>query len=102
MKYVAMRNEEKIADTCWGHHGDGKTLYTDIPGPGYCSFQIGAGSCALNLINVKYVNKNITDNATQEQIKELSGILLTSAGSQGNSFKGEDAVIKPDPDPEWS
>lgn len=112
MKYVAMRNEEKVANTCWGYHGTGKNLYADIDGPGYCGFQIGGKSCTLSLVNVTYVKKVlnpetqkydiITDAADADQIKELTAILVASGGESGNPYSGEGTVVKPEPDPKWS
>lgn len=112
MKYVAMRNEEKIAGTCWGHHSDGTTMYADIPGPGYCSFQIGGKKCDLALVNVKYVKKvrnpktgeyeMITSDPTSVQVAELNNILASSGGSSGNSYSGEGTIVMPEPDPKWS
>lgn len=54
LKFVALRNEENVANTCWGHHGSGTRLYCDLEGEGWASFQIGGKSCELNLINVLY------------------------------------------------
>lgn len=114
LKFVSVRNEEKIANTCWGYHGTGTLLYCDITGKGFVSFQIGAGSCALNLINVQYYGGDtnndgkITQNdtpvqATDEQKQELYDILEKAGGNQGSNFKGEGTIVFPgNPDGSWS
>ena len=123
MKYVSLRNESNVADTCWGHHNKGTTLYCDIDGPGWTSFQIAAGSCSLNLINVYYYTDT---NGNGKADKEDEGILIASdekhvsteytnqytslfnklkeaSGSDGNSFKGESEIYVPDnPTESWS
>ena len=114
LKFVSLRNEESVANTCWGHHGTDTNLFCDISGKGFVSFQIAAGSCSLNLINVQYYGEDtngdgkITTNdtpvkATAEQIAELDQRLRESGGDSGNPFKGEgDIVIPGTPDPSWS
>ena len=106
MNFVNLRNESAVADTCWGHHNSGTTLYCDIEGEGYCSFQIDAGSCALNLINVMYMTDATKDNpvpATAEQQSALYDKLLASGGDQGQSYKNMGITVVPDdPKPEWS
>lgn len=52
LKFVELRNEEAVANTCWGYHGTGTKLYCDVSGEGYFSFQIAGGSCTLNAINI--------------------------------------------------
>lgn len=103
MKFVALRNEEAVANTCWGYHGDPTKLYCDIPGEGYVSFQIGGGSCTLNLINVIYYDSNGKETtATQAQIDALTAILKKSGGESGNPFSGEGTTVIPDHPGQWS
>lgn len=114
LKFVSVRNEEKIAKTCWGYKGTDTSLYCDITGKGFVSFQIAAGSCDLNLINVQYYGEDtdadgkITQNdepkpATEEQQQELRTILLKANGAVGNSFQGEGTIVIPgNPDVNWS
>ncbi|MDY2814555.1 MAG: hypothetical protein SOU03_11500 [Dorea sp.] len=114
MKFVLLRNEEKVAATCWGYHGTNTELYCDISDKGFVSFQIGGNSCTLNLINVKYYGSDTDGDgkitkedesvaATNEQIAELDRILRQSGGESGNNFKGEGSVVIPDnPSSEWS
>lgn len=103
MKFISLRSEEAVANTCWGYHGTETLLYCDIPGEGYCSFQIEAGPCALNLINVTYYDseKNPTP-ATSEQFEILYSILKKSGGESGNPYKGEGSTVIPDHPGEWS
>lgn len=108
VKLVSIRNDRAVANVCWGGHGKPNTWYYDISGQGYVSFQIGGGSCALNLINVTYYDKQndespeqLTD--TDPKYLELYNALLYSGGAQGNPFAGEGIDFIPDnPDPEWS
>lgn len=113
LNFVSLRNEEKIANTCWGYHGTGTNLYCDIGGTGFVSFQIAEGPCALNVINVQYYGKDTNNNnkidandvpvpATDAQKTELNDILVKSGGAEGNPFKGEGTIVKPNPDPSWS
>lgn len=106
LKFASLRNEESVAAVCWGYHGTGEDLFCDIPGEGYCSFQIGAGNCNLNLINVTYY-KNENDQGTKifdgdPRYEELEKILIVSGGSEGNPYKGMGTTVTPDPKPEWS
>ena len=103
MKFVSLRAQRNIAETCWGYHGTGTTLYCDIPGEGYCSFQIASGSCALNLINVMYYDtNNMPSAATPEQISALIAA-VGEGGSDGQPYKGMGSIVFPDdPQPGWS
>lgn len=96
LKFVALRNEETVANTCWGVHGTEQVLYCDIPGEGYFSFQIAGGSCALNVINVVYYDGNgVPGTYTDAQYNELEAILRAAGGSQGNPYKGTEIVDSP-------
>ena len=69
------------------------------------SFQIDEGSCALNLIHVRYHPETEEEyfTPTQAQIDELITILERSGGSQGTPYKDMGITVLPDdPDPEWS
>ncbi len=108
LKFVSMRNEDSVANTCWGYHKKGTTLYYDSEGPGWMSFQIQDGSCTLNLINVKYY-KNSDDKKGESipsgsaKYKELDAILRATGGESGNPYAGEGTTIVPGkPDPSWS
>lgn len=114
LKFVSLRNEESVAETCWGFHGTNTKLYCDISGKGFVSFQIKAGSCDLNLVNVQYYGEDTNNDgmiskddhsvpATEEQFNELYSILVESGGNAGNPYKGEGTIVIPDnPDPSWS
>lgn len=113
MKFVFLRNEEAVANTCWGHHSSGKTLYCDLPGTGFASFQIANGSCSLNLIHVMYYGQDtdqdgsITSNdtpvpANEAQIAQLKSILEQAGGNSGNPFNGEGTIVTEKPQPSWS
>ena len=123
LKNVSLRNEEAVANTCWGHHcgttaeeqANGQVLYTDLKGDGWASFKIGGGSCTLNLIQVRYhsgkerecwgndglhdINCPGVADATADQIAELTATLKAAGGESGNPYKGEGSVtIIPDPE----
>lgn len=103
MKFVALRNEEAVAAPCWAIHGKPTKYYCDIPGEGYVSFQIGAGSCSLNLVNVIYYDdKGNSSEASEAQKDTLFKILEGSGGSDGNPYSGIGTTVLPDPSPEWS
>ena len=103
MKFVELRNEEAVANTCWGYHGTATKLYCDVSGEGYFSFQIAGGSCTLNAINIIYYDGrgNVSDY-TQAQYDELMKILRSAGGESGNPYKGEGTTIIPDHPGEWS
>lgn len=107
MTFVSLRNEEKVAATCWGNHGKGIVYYCDIPTVGYMSFEIGAGACELNLINVTYYEEQ---GAAGEFVgpddyryEQLMTRLAGAGGSAGNPYRGLGTVVIPDaPDEDWS
>lgn len=106
MKFVSTRNEEAVANVCWGGHENRMTWYYDTEGAGYVSFQITGGKCTLNLDQVKYyTDKN--DSGTiitkgSEKYTELENALATSGGESGNPFHGEGVDFPTDPNPSWS
>ena len=103
LKFVELRNEEAVANTCWGYHGKDTELYCDIPGEGYVSFQIGGDSCTLNLIKVYYYDGNGNkSNATATQIADLDAILRASGGESGNPYSGEGSTVIPGHPGQWS
>ena len=106
IQFQDLEVREEVANTCWGYHGTDTKLYCDIPGEGYTSFQIDTGSCALNLIEVKYYDGKgtVTNlNVGDEKYNQLYSILVKSGGNQGNPFSGEGTVVIPDnPNPSWS
>lgn len=103
MKFVSLRNESKVANTCWGGHGESMSWYYDTKGPGYVSFQIGGSSCNLNLINVTYYDsQGNKSDADDSKIQELNTALENAGGNKGTSFKGEDSIFPTKPDTKWS
>ena len=110
MNFVSLRNENTVAKTCWGHHHSGKTLYCDVEGEGYCSFQIARGSCTLSLMNVQYYKHDGAEGVAiydghpdyDSQYDDLVNRLIKSGGESGNNFAGEGTVVTEDPLPEWS
>lgn len=107
LEFVSLRNEAAVADTCWGYHGTPTQLFCDIEGEGYMSFQIGEGSCTLNLINVKYHEEQGSEGVLvfdgDPKHETLEDILVNSGGESGNPYKGMGTIVFPDkPDPTWS
>ena len=105
MNFVNLRNESAVAETCWGNHGNGFTYYCDLPGVGHCSFQIEAGPCALNLVNVMYITDEGIQAATNEQIVALKEAIEAGNGKgSDNSYKGLGTTVLPTPPAEdqWS
>ena len=107
MRFVSLRSEETIADTCWGYHGTGTDLYFDTDGTGYCSFQIAEGPCALNLINVYYYDKYGDDSPEalspgDARYEALNQALINAGGNGGTSFKGQKDIIFENPSENWS
>lgn len=103
MKFVSLRNEEAVANTCWGYHGTDTVLYCDIPGEGYFSFQIAGGSCTLNAINLVYYDGDGNVKPyNSEQKAALMKILQSAGGESGNPYKGEGTTIIPDHPGQWS
>lgn len=106
LEFVSLRNDNEVAATCWGNHGKDVYMYCDIPGVGYMSFQIGGGSCALNLINVRYHETKgsegefVYDGDAPYEALEL--LLKDAGGSNGNPYKDSNVVIVEKPDPTWS
>ena len=96
--------DKAVANTCWGHHASGSTLYADYNGAGggYASFQISNGSCALNLTNVRYYDSDYPDGRPASEAEEslLYNYLVAQGGNQGNPFAGEGSTVtidKPGP-----
>lgn len=103
LKFVSVRNEEAVANTCWGYGGTDTKLYCDIPGEGYVSFQIGNKKCSLDIINVTYYDGNgIGTPASSEQIAALDKILRQSGGESGNPYSGEGSTVIPGTPGDWS
>lgn len=103
MRFVSLRSEEAVANTCWGYHGTDTVLYCDVPGEGYFSFQIAGGSCTLNAINIVYYDgEGNPSSYTQAQYHELMTILNSAGGESGNPYKGEGTTIIPDHPGNWS
>ena len=115
MKMVGLENESKVADKCWGHAGKKQTLYTDLAGEGWASFQIAAGNCAVNLTNVMY-HTDSNDNGiadiedqgrvlleTDDKYKELKTKLQNAGGSDGQNFPDSEGIVIPNkPEGGWS
>lgn len=107
MEFVSLRSEEAVADTCWGYHGSSQVFYWDFDGEGFMSFQIAQGSCALNLINVKYHPDQgsagvIVDEKSAYYKALVDHLTSTGGGSAANPYKEMGESIFPNPDPEWS
>lgn len=103
MEFVTLRNKEAVANKCWGYHGTSTKLYCDLPGKGYCSFQIGAGSCTLNMVSVTYYDGDGNSrSATSAEISTLDGLLRGAGGESGNPFKGEGTTVIPGQPGNWS
>ena len=104
MTFEEVAASEAVANTCWGYHGTDTKLYADLEGKGYASFQIGGGSCTLNLIHVTYYEDTETySEATPAQQAELETILRKSGGESGNPYSGEGSVVIPNhPSDKWS
>ena len=103
LKFASLRNEDAVANTCWGYHGTDTLLYCDIPGEGYFSFQIAGGSCTLNAINIIYYDSEGNRSTyTSEQEAALMNILKEAGGESGNPYKGEGSTIIPDHPGNWS
>lgn len=103
MKFVKLRNQEEVANTCWGYHGTDTLLYCDVSGEGYFSFQIAEGPCTLNVINIVYYDGEGKESAyTETQKNELMRILYESGGESGNPYKGEGTIVIPDHPGDWS
>ena len=105
IKFESFQLKEEIANTCWGGHGNSMTWYYDISGEGYVSFQIGGGSCTLNLSNITYHDKSGNTSPVtvgSAMYNELAKALKDSGGESGNPFKGEGVDFPITPDPGWS
>ena len=107
LEFVSLRNEAAVAATCWGYHGTSTRLFCDIDGEGYMSFQIGEGSCTLNLINVKYHKEKGSDGVGvvngDPKHEALEDILIESGGDVGQPYKEMGIIVVPDkPNPTWS
>lgn len=105
LKFVSLRNEEAVANTCWGGAGTTMTWYYNTSGTGYVSFQIASGSCTLSLINVTYYDgqgNQSTLSSSDALYDELYKALMSSGGESGNPFKGEGVNFPTTPDTSWS
>ena len=105
LKFVSLRNEEAVANTCWGGHGEKTTWYYNTSGTGYVSFQISGGRCTLSLTNVTYYDGQGNQSylySGDTLYTELYNALLKSGGESGNPFKGEGTTFPNTPDTNWS
>lgn len=100
MKFVSIRNEEAVANTCWGGHSGALAWNYDTSGTGYVSFQIMGGKCSLDGLTVTY--HNIPEDKQKAAYDEMYAALMNSGGAQGNPFKGEGGDFPVNPDPSWS
>lgn len=97
MHFVPLRNDEKIANKCWGNHGTGYEYY-DTHGSGFVGFTIANGSCTTEdqLQVVFYKDKNDKTGTPvypgNPQYDEFYQALLDASegGSYGQPFKGEE------------
>lgn len=110
MQFVSLRNEETVADTCWGHHGTNTRMYCDVSGEGFLSFRIADGSCTLNIIDVLYHKGHDDKEGTSltsaidpdgKMYAELEAILRKAGGESGNPYKGDDIEVGK-PEEKWS
>lgn len=102
LKFVTLRNQESVAEKCWGNHGTGYEYY-DTMGKGYVGFTIAEGSCTTEggQLEVYYYPEKDTpkDQGTPiyaghpkyaKQYEEFYKKLTeASGGSYGQPFKGE-------------
>lgn len=97
MSFEEVKVDEAVANTCWGHHSSGKTLFADYNGSGggYTSFQIANGSCELNLTNVMYYDAEHPNGrvASSTEFDDLHEYLEKAGGRNGNPFAGEGTKV---------
>lgn len=102
VEFESIRLNEKIANTCWGHHGKGTQLFYDVKGAGYIGFYITGGSCEFGEGKISVNYYNIPEKNKDNAYKEFYKAVINSGGDTGNNYNGEGTVIKPNPDPNWS
>lgn len=103
MKFVNVRNDKSVANTCWGGHGKGMTWHYNTSGSGYASFQIMGGNCSLDGLTVTYHHGNTSIPAPSgtKTYNEVYAALVNADGNQGTPFKNE-SWFPPTPNPGWS
>ncbi len=108
LKFVNIRNEQAVANTCWGGStgaSGGGVWYYDVTGNGYVKFEMTGGACrGSQAYNIVYYDHNGQQGTvTSEMITELNNTLAAAAGNAGTPWKGErDGRTPLNPDPAWS
>lgn len=103
MKIVSLRNQEAVADTCWGNHGTGVFDYFyDGTGKGYIKFQIDGGSCALQTGTLYYYDSDNPSGTalqpgTPEYSKWIEDIKSNGKGNSGNAVQGDGTIFSDNP-----
>lgn len=102
VEFSSLKLKERVADTCWGNHGEKEDYFYDYSGKGYIQFWITGGSCSFshNTIKVEYINVPEIEKATA--YNEFYNKIVAAGGESGNSWKGVGSIVDPDPDPTWS
>lgn len=102
IEFQSIKLNEKIANTCWGYHSNSKELYYDVKGSGYIGFYITSASCEFGAKKIQVEYYNVPDDNKGNAYNEFYNAVINSGGANGNPYKGQGTVIKPDPDPSWS
>lgn len=102
LKFVSLRNQESVAEKCWGNHGTGYEYY-DTMGKGYVGFTIAPGSCTTEggQLQVYYYPEKDTPKEEgiliykdhpqygKQYTEFYNELQRVSGGSYGQPFKGE-------------
>ncbi len=101
MKFVALRNQDAVANKCWGIHDTNEHYSYDYSGQGYITFTIIGNSCSAEYSTICPTYINVPEEEKAAALQELLNVISQQDGSSAQPWKGS-LVIPGDPDPSWS
>lgn len=110
LKFASLRNQEAVADVCWGEHGNTTKFdyYMDKAGAGFYRFSVNtAGNCSLITTDVVYLDGKNDQTptpilpGTDEYNAFLAKLKKEAGGNDGNPFDKKGGVSE-NPGEGWS
>ena len=101
LKFVSLRNEKEVANTCWGYaNQEGENLYYNSPGYGWVVFEVTGNNCketkTLNY-KIKGYKDGMTDDQQAAAAKALDNYWNTTGANGGSPFQGSSSEYSETP-----